>query len=102
MHFEVVDDDGKGHGDHIGECYSTVGAIVGSRNNTLVLDLTNKKTNKKVEKSKIIFIADKINECNNFILTQWKGIKLANTDGFFDKSDPFLRFKRVKDENTSI
>lgn len=47
-------------------------------------------------------IADKINECSDFILTTWKGQKLANTDGFFDKSDPFLRFKRIKNDTTSI
>lgn len=25
-----------------------------------------------------------------------------NTDGWFDKSDPFLRFKRVREDNTNI
>ncbi|KAL4434860.1 hypothetical protein ABPG74_021199 [Tetrahymena malaccensis] len=99
---EVLDDDGKGSSDHIGLCQTTIGAIVGAKNNTLVLDLVNKKTQKKIEKSKIIIISDKVNESNSFIYTQWQGQKLTNTDGWFDKSDPFLRFKKIKDQNTTI
>jgi hypothetical protein len=31
---------------------------------------------------------------------KWRGIKLMNTDGWFGKSDPFLRFFRINSDNT--
>lgn len=101
LHLEVLDNDGKSC-DHLGEVFTTLGAVVGAKNNTLVQDLFDKKTQKKIGKSKIILIADKINDCNHSIWTQWKGVKLMNTDGWFDKSDPFLRFKRIREDNTNI
>lgn len=33
---------------------------------------------------------------------KWIGIKLMNTDGWFDKSDPFLRFSRIREDKTLI
>lgn len=33
---------------------------------------------------------------------QWQGVKLKNVDGWFDKSDPFLRFNRVREDNTAV
>lgn len=52
--FEVLDFDDNGKHDHIGECCVTLGAIVGSKNNIFISDLTDKKSNKKIDKSKII------------------------------------------------
>ncbi|EAR93346.1 copine protein (macronuclear) [Tetrahymena thermophila SB210] len=101
LHLQVLDSDGSSF-DHLGEAFTTLGAIVGAKNNTLILDLTDQKTKKKINKSKIILIAEKINDCNNVIFTQWRGVKLMNTDGWFDKSDPFLRFKRIREDNTEV
>lgn len=98
-HFEVFDYDHNGNHDHLGECYTTLGSIVGSRNNTFISDLSSKKTHKKVEKSKIIIVADSFKECNDMVYMEWNGVKLANTDGWFDKSDPFLRFHRLRPDN---
>jgi len=40
----------------------------------------------------LIVRADKVRESSQFIWWQWAGANLANVDGWFDKSDPFLRF----------
>lgn len=42
LRFEVRDDDGKGSYDLIGYCETTLGGIVGAKNSTLILDLTDK------------------------------------------------------------
>lgn len=41
-YFQVMDFDSEGHHDLIGECFTTLSAIVGSRNSTLVAELTHK------------------------------------------------------------
>ncbi len=36
---------------------------------------------------------------------KFKGVKLMNTDSFFDfwdKSDPYLKFLKIRDDNTYI
>lgn len=41
-------------------------------------------------------------EGNEHILMKWSGHKLMNTDGWFGKSDPLLRFHRERDDGTFI
>jgi len=96
-----LDFDENGSHDHLGECFTTLSAIVGARNNTFISDLTNKKTGKKILKSKIILLADSFRECNDLVYMEWTGKELANTDGWFDKSDPFLRFLRLRPDGTT-
>lgn len=100
-HFEILDYDSSGSHDHLGECFTTLSAIVGARNNTFISDLTNKKTGKKILKSKIILMADSFRECNDLVYMEWTGVKLANTDGWFDKSDPFLRLLRLRPDGST-
>lgn len=38
-------------------------------------------------------------------MMKWKGGKIANVDSFFDffdKSDPYLKFMKVREDNTFI
>lgn len=98
-HFEVLDFDSNGNHDHLGECFTSLGSIVGGRNNTLISDLTHK--NKTVQKSKIILTLDSFVDCNDTVYMEWAGVKLANTDGWFGTSDPFLRFLRLREDNTT-
>jgi len=40
-----------------------------------------------------------------FAKMKWKGVKLMNTDSFFDfwdKSDPYLKFIKIRSDNTFI
>lgn len=100
LHFEVFDYDANGSHDSLGECFATLGSIMGARNSSVIYDLTHK--DKRVLKSKIVLTADSFRECNDLVYMEWNGIKLANTDGIFDKSDPFLRFLRLRPDNTYI
>lgn len=88
--FEVLDVD-KHSTDVIGEVETTVGAIVGAKNQTSILDLHHKSSKST---GKIIIKADQVHESRENLYMQWSGIKIANVDGFFGKSDPFLRFLR--------
>lgn len=97
LKFEVQDDDGKGKYELIGEATTTVGAVAGAKNQTTILDLHNKGTKST---GKIIIKADRVQESRENIYMQWVGVKLANVDGIFDKSDPFLRFLRKTNTGT--
>ncbi|EGR31217.1 hypothetical protein IMG5_115500 [Ichthyophthirius multifiliis] len=97
--FEVLDDDGGNSFDFVGECFTTIGAIVGSKNNVYISQL--KAKNNQVT-GNIVILSEAQEECRDYIFMQWKGIKLANTDGWFSKSDPFLRFKRVREDKNEI
>lgn len=46
---------------------------------------------------KIILRTEGIEDCNDILYMTWKGKKLPNTDGWFGKSDPFLRFNRLRE-----
>jgi len=87
--FEVWDMDKGGKDDLIGVVETTVGEIMGAKKQTLVLDLKNKGTKST---GKLTVKGDKKGGTRNMIFWQWSGVKLMNTDGFFGKSDPFLRF----------
>lgn len=88
--FEVQDVD-ESKAELIGEAETTVGAIAGARNQTTILDL---RTKSGKSAGKIVIKVDKVKESREQIYMQWAGVKLADVDGMFDKSDPFLRFQR--------
>jgi len=94
--FEVWDYDSPTSSDFIGAVETTVGAIVGAKNQTVILDLKD-KYNK--DAGKAVVRAEKVGSCRQNVVWQWVGVKLMNTDGWFDKSDPLLRFfKRRENE----
>ncbi|EGR30079.1 hypothetical protein IMG5_142720 [Ichthyophthirius multifiliis] len=92
--FQVLDDDGKNSFDEVGECQTTIGAIVGAKNNIYIADIQRKGQSA----GNIVILSEATQDCRDHIYMQWKGVKLKNVDGLFDKSDPFLRFKRVRED----
>ena len=88
---DVLDVD-KDTSNIIGTVETTIGKLAGARNQTSILDLQDKKGKKT---GKLIVVVDHVREGNESITMQWGGVKLANVDGWFDKSDPFLRFFRT-------
>ncbi|CAD8134439.1 unnamed protein product [Paramecium octaurelia] len=90
LRFEVWDhDDGTiDKDDLIGVVNTTVGEIMGSRNQVYTgqLKLKNKAT------GTLLIKGDKLKDDNRFIFWQWEGKKIKNVDGWFGNSDPFLRF----------
>lgn len=99
IRLEVVDIDGPGKFDYIGHVETTIGAIVGARNQTVILDLHDKKN--KVS-GKIILRSETVSLCREELQMQWSGIKLKNTAGWFSKSSPFLRFFRSREDGNWI
>jgi len=99
---EVYDDDGK-QMEFIGRVFTTLGALVGARNQTSVLTL--KDMQDKKDTGKVIVRVEKVEESNSAVLMKWKGVKLMNTDSFFDfwdKSDPYLKFLKIRQDNSTI
>lgn len=96
--FEVWDYDSPTSSDFIGEAQTTIGKIVGSKNQTLILDL---KDNKQKYGGKIILRADKINQCNDSI---YMGIQVKNivNSRWFSKGNPFLRFIRTTENQFNV
>ncbi|CAD8159167.1 unnamed protein product [Paramecium octaurelia] len=89
----VMDHDGKNveNDDIIGSLNTTIGAVMGSKNQIYLGQLTHnhKKT------GRLIIKADnrkEIGEENQMICWQWNATKVKNMDGWFGVSDPFLRF----------
>lgn len=85
---EVVDIDGDKSFDLIGTVETTVGKLMGAKNQTMIADLKDKKGKAG---GKLILRAERVSQSKNLVFMQWSGKKLMNTDGWFDKSDPFLR-----------
>ena len=97
LKFEVQDDDGKGNFQLIGEIGTTVGAIVGAQDKYSILDLHLEGTKST---GKIIVSVDRVKDSRESVYMQWAGVKLADVDGMFNKSDPFLRFLRKSQDGT--
>ncbi|EGR31748.1 hypothetical protein IMG5_102480 [Ichthyophthirius multifiliis] len=93
--FEVFDYDSPTSSDFIGDCHTTIGKIVGSKNCTLVLDLKDKKDKFS---GKIIIRAEKVNQCNDEIILKIQGKKIKDMR-FWTKSSPFLVFSRITENN---
>ncbi len=94
LKFEVWDHDTTDGDDLIGSVESSLGSIVGAKNQVMILDLKSKNNQPR---GKLIVRADKVKDSSQFIWWQWNGIKLMNVDGLFGKSDPFLRFYKKTD-----
>lgn len=57
------------------------------------------KTKKGKHAGIVMISVDKQPEENQYLQMTWSGIDLINTDGYFGKSDPFLKFyKKVAEE----
>ena len=90
LRFEVWDNDASSGDDLIGSVETSLGNIVGSRNQICILDVKHKEKNR----GKLIVRADKVKDSRQIVWWQWSGVGLKNVGGMFDKSDPFLRFYR--------
>jgi len=94
LRFEVHDIDGPHKSEVIGTVETTVGDIMGARKQTLTLSLHNKSSKMT---GTLNVKGDKTGSSRNVVFWQWSGVKLMNTDGWFGKSDPFLRFFKIRD-----
>jgi hypothetical protein len=105
----VYDSDGENSSDFIGRVNTSLGNVMGAPHQTLILDLQDENNKKS---GKIIIRADKVESSSSILLIilvaltmNWRGRKIANVDSFFDfwdKSDPYLKFLKLRDDNTYI
>jgi len=96
LRFQVIDIDGPNDYDEIGIVDTTLGHIMGAKNQTVILDIRGKDGKSS---GKLIIRAEKCGVSRNIVYMQWSGVKLMNTDGWFDKTDPFLRFFKCREGN---
>ena len=86
-----------------------MGNIMGAHQQTLILNLTDPHGK---ETGKIIVRAEKVEQSSRIfffnadeLTMDWKGGKIANVDShfdFWDKSDPYLKFIKIREDNTLI
>lgn len=62
------------------------------------MDLHDSKNKKQ---GKLIIRCDNVKECSKFAILKLGAYKLMNTDGWFDKSDPFLRLLKIREDTTT-
>ncbi|EDQ89579.1 uncharacterized protein MONBRDRAFT_36908 [Monosiga brevicollis MX1] len=95
VRFAVYDMDGSSQElrDHdlIGECETTIGALVGEHGGTLHEQLTYK--GKKRERGSLTVVAEEVKAAAGEAIFQIQGTKLDKKD-FFGKSDPFFKIFR--------
>lgn len=96
--FDCIDIDSATSFDFIGSAITTVGHIVGSKNQMSVFDLVD-KTGKKT--GKLIVRAEKVGNCRESIFLKLKGHKLTDLH-IFSKTNPFIRLLRISEDGMKI
>ena len=74
---------------------------MGAKHQTSILQLKNQQKNT----GKIIVRCEKVNSSNQFYIMKWKAKKLMNTDSYFDfwdKSDPYIKLLKIREDNSLI
>ena len=99
---KVYDEDKKGSKDlrdhdYVGCASCSLGELMGSNANSLSFKL---KGGKKTENGTVAVRAEEVSSCSDQLVLQLSGAKLKNKDGFFGKSDPFIRMYRINEDGT--
>jgi hypothetical protein len=91
LKFEIVDIDGPNEKEFVGEVFTTLGEIVGSKNQTAIFDIhaKGKKTGKLVIK------CEKVARNSSSAFMEFHGSGLKNVEGFFGSSNPVLKLSRA-------
>ncbi len=90
---------GQVAGDPLGEATTTVAALVASRGNSLTLPLTGTGAKKG---STLTVTSEEMALCKGQAVLAFKGVKLANRDGWFGKSDPFWRLSKLTETGAFV
>lgn len=75
---------------------------MGAYQQSLIVDLIS-ASRKKVGQVRIR--AEKVEDSSFELQMKWRGMKIANVDShfnFIDKSDPYLKFLKIRQDNTFI
>lgn len=91
-----------GNDDCIGSCETTVGDLMAAKGQTSVFDL---KVEGSKERGKLVVICEKKARTNNCMKMKFKGKDIKNIDSMFhwwDKSDPYLKFMKIRDDDSFL
>lgn len=94
-------DDDNGNDDYLGSVETTVGALMGAKGQTSILDLKSQSKNM----GKLIVRCEKLGVTNENYEFKFRGVKLMNTDSifdFWDKSDPYIKLLKIRADNSYI
>ncbi|KAJ0401167.1 hypothetical protein P43SY_004374 [Pythium insidiosum] len=97
------DDDSKklSHHDLIGVTEFTLGQLMGAPGQSGTFLLTRGKNSSK-HQGALRVRAEEVQQSNDVASLRFSGSSLANMDGFFSKSDPFLVIQRQREDQTWI
>jgi len=98
LRFEIIDVDKHGKFDMVGNVFTTLGAIVGSKNQILIEDIIDKDK----KRGKLILRTEIAQGTQRFAKTKLAAKNLKNYGGWFSKSSPFFHVSRVHEETTNI
>jgi Ca2+-dependent lipid-binding protein len=104
VRFDVYDEDDRTqhNDDFIGSVTSEMSLLMGSPKQTLVLDLAD---GSKKATGKLITKCEAGEEGSRVLRLTFRGLKLANTDSWFDfwdKSDPYLKFIKLRADGSKF
>lgn len=111
-HFEVVqelkvavyDEDSKGNPDlsrHdlLGEGVFTLSNLMTSRGQGLAIEL---QRGKRAHRGTLIVRGESVHNTRDILRVQFKGTKLANKDGLFGRSDPYIVAYKLREDNSWV
>ena len=99
---KVYDEDKKGSKDlrdheYIGCASCSLGELMGSNANSLSFKLKGPKATKEAT---VAVRAEEVSTCSDQLILGLSAAKLKNKDGFFGKSDPFIRMSRINEDGS--
>lgn len=98
IRFDCIDIDSKTSFDFIGSVTTTLGHIVGSKNQMVVADLMDKNGKKA---GKLIVRAEKVGNCRETVNMKIKAKGLADLH-FFHKTSPFIRLLKISEDGLKL
>jgi len=98
LRFEVIDVDKHGKFDLVGNVFTSLGDILGSKNQILIEDIMEKEK----KRGKLILRTEIVQGTQGFAKMRIAAKNLKNYGGWFSTSSPFFHLSRVHEETTSI
>mmetsp|Transcript_31058 Transcript_31058/g.28252 ORF Transcript_31058/g.28252 Transcript_31058/m.28252 type:complete len:419 (+) Transcript_31058:99-1355(+) len=91
LKFSVIDIDGPNSEEFVGECFTSLGEIVGARNQTSIFNIEHKGK----KNGKLVVQCEKVTINNSKAFFEIQGLNLKNVGGCFGSNNPFVRFYRT-------
>jgi len=98
LHFEIIDVDAFDKWELVGHVYTTLGHIVGSKNQAAVFDIKDKE---KVH-GKLIVRSEKVNGTQSTATFEICARKLRNKHGWFKTSSPYFKLTRMTGDSEKV